>query len=126
MELRVPPIKNHYCKKTRLDFGIENRQEDLDLLHSMPTTKQHGASRTERLTKYMQLPFETRERRPGCEIYMVPVVVRTFGGGIKVLKVNLKKKFDKNELLDKVAVMMQKTVLMDCKSMARRVMSDLI
>ena len=85
-----------------------------------------GVNRTERLTKYMQLPFETRERRPGCEIYMVPVVVRTLGSGIKVLKVNLKKIFDKNELLDEVVAMMQKTVLMDSKSMVRRVMSDLI
>ena len=74
----------------------------------------------------MQLPFETRERRPVCEIYMVPVVVRTLGSGIKVLKVNLKKIFDKNELLDEVVAMMQKTVLMDSKSMVRRVMSDLI
>ena len=74
----------------------------------------------------MQLPFETRERRPGCEIYMVPVVVRTLGSGIIVLKVNLKKIFDKNELLDEVVAMMQKTVLMDSKSMVRRVMSDLI
>ena len=57
---------------------------------------------------------------------MVPVVVRTLGSGIKVLKVNLKKIFDKNELLDEVVAMMQKTVLMDSKSMVRRVMSDLI
>ena len=51
------------------------------------------AKRTEKLAKYRQLAFETRERRPGHEIYMVPVVVKALGGGIKVLKVDLKKIF---------------------------------
>ena len=41
MGLRVPPIKNHYCKKTRIDFGTDNWQEDLDLWRGMPTTKQY-------------------------------------------------------------------------------------
>ena len=57
---------------------------------------------------------------------MVPVVVGAFGGGIKVLKVDLKKIFDNNKQLDEVVAVMQKTVLMDSESIFRRVMSGLI
>ena len=38
-----------------------------------------------------------RERRPGYEIYVVPVVVAALGGGIKALKVDLKKIFNNNK-----------------------------
>ena len=68
------------------------------------------------MTKYRQLAFETRERRPGYEIYVVSVVVGALGGGIKALKVNLKKIFNNNDLLDEVVAVMQKTVLMDSES----------
>ena len=81
-----------------------------------PQQNNIGAKRTEKLTKYRQLAFETRERYPGYEIYVVPVVVGALGGGIKALKVNLKKIFDNNELLDEVVAMIQKTVLMDRES----------
>ena len=57
---------------------------------------------------------------------MVPVVVGTLDGGIKALKVDLKKIFNNNELLDEVFAVMQKTVLMDSESIDGRVMSSLI
>ena len=44
---------------------------------------------------------------------MVPVVVGALGGYIKELKVDLRKIIASTELVDKVAAMMQKTVLMD-------------
>ena len=92
----------------------------------MPTTNNIGAKRAEKWKKYRQLAFETRERHPGYEMYVVPVVVRALGGGIKALKVNLMKIFNNNELLDEVVAVMQKTVLMDSESIVRRVMSGLI
>ena len=76
--------------------------------------------------KYRQLAFETRERRPVYEIYVVPVVVGALGGGIKALKVDLKKIFDNNKLLEGVIAVMQKAVLVDSESIVRRVMSGLI
>ena len=91
-----------------------------------PEQNNIGAKRAEKMTQYRQLAFETRERRPGYEIYEVPVVVGVLGGVIKVLKVDLKKIFDNNELLDEVVGLMQKTVLMDRESAIRRVMSGLI
>ena len=92
----------------------------------MPTTKQHWSKRTEKLTKYRQLAFETREQRPGYKIYVVPVVVGALGGDIKALKVNLKKIFGNNELLEEVVAVMQKTVLMDSESIVQRVIPGLI
>ena len=91
-----------------------------------PQQNNIGAKRTEKLKKYRRLAFETRERRPGYEIYVVPVVVGALGGGIKALKVDLKKIFNNNELLKEVVVVMQKTVLMDSESIFRRVMSGFI
>ena len=54
----------------------------------MPTTKKHwvkeeAAKKTEKLTKYRELAFETRERRPGYEIYVAPVIVNALGSGVK-------------------------------------------
>ena len=66
--------------------------------------------------KYRQLAFKTRERRPGYEIYVLLVVVRALGGGIKALKVDLKKVLDNNELLDEVVAVMKKAVLLDSES----------
>ena len=54
---------------------------------------------------------------------MVLVLVGALDSDIKVLKVDLKKVFDKNELLDEVVVMMQKTFLMDSKSTVCLVLS---
>ena len=90
-----------------------------------PQQNNIGSKRTENLTKYRQLAFE-RERRPGYEIYVVPVVIGALGGGIKALEVDLKKIFDNNKLLEEVVAVMQKTVLMDSESIVRRVMSGLI
>ena len=53
-----------------------------------PQQNSIGPKRTEKLAKYRQLAFETRERRPGYETHVVPVVVGSLGGGIKALKVD--------------------------------------
>ena len=59
------------------------------------------------------------------EIYVVPVVVGALGRGIKALT---KGRFEEgnNKLLDEVAAMMEKAVLMDSESIVRRVISGLI
>ena len=70
--------------------------------------------------------FKTRERRPGYVIYVVLVVVGALSGGVKALNVDLLKVLDNNELLDEVVAVMQKTVLLDSKSIVQRAMSGLI
>ena len=72
----------------------------------------------EKLTKYRQLEFETRERRPGYVIKVVPVIIGALGGGMKMLKTELKTVFNDQELVDKIAGEMQ--------SIIRRVISGFI
>ena len=38
---------------------------------------------TDKLTRYRQLAFETRERRPGYTVTIVPVIIGALGGGMK-------------------------------------------
>ena len=111
-------IKFHLRKTTtarRPNLILELKADKKVWICVMACSQQNnvGAKRTEKLTKYRQLAFEMRGRRPGYKIYVVPVVVRALGGGIKALKVDLKKIFENNELLDEVIAMMQKTVLME-------------
>ena len=112
----------------RLDLILEFKTDKKIWICDMAWPRQNNieARRTEKLTEYGQLAFETRERRPGYEICVVPVVVGALGSGIKALKVVLKKIFNNNALLDEVVAVMQKPVLMDSESTFRRVMSGLI
>ena len=91
-----------------------------------PEKNDIGAKRAEKMTKYRQIAFKTRERRPGYKVYIVPVVVGALGGGIKVLRFDLKKIFENNELLEEIIAKIQKTILMDSESIIQRVISGLI
>ena len=91
-----------------------------------PEKNNIGAKRAEKMTKYRQIAFKTRERRPGYKVYIVPVVVGALGGGIKVLRFDLKKIFENNELLEEIIAKIQKTILMDSESIIQRVISGLI
>ena len=42
-----------------------------------------AAKRNEKVTKYRQLAFDLRERRPGYNITIVPIVIGALRGGIK-------------------------------------------
>ena len=91
-----------------------------------PQQNNIGAKKAEKTTKYRQIAFETRERRPGYKLHIVPVVVGALVGGIKTLRFELKKIFENNELLYKIIVIMQRAVLMDSESIIQRVISGLI
>ena len=70
--------------------------------------------------------LETKERHPGYVIKVVPVITSALGGGMKMMKTELKTVFNDQELVDKIAGEMQRTVLMDSQSIIRRVISGLI
>ena len=55
--------------------------------------------RLEKLTKYRQLDYESRERHPEYEIMVVPQVIRTVGGGIRKTMVDIGKVFESKVLL---------------------------
>ena len=80
----------------------------------------------EKLTKYRQLAFQMRERHPGYIIKVIPVIICALGDGMKMLKTELKTVFNNQELVDKIAGEIQRTVLMDSKSIICGVISGLI
>ena len=80
----------------------------------------------EKLTKYRQLAFELRERRPGYDVQVVPVIIGALGGGIKMTISEVSKLFENHENVERIVGEMQKTVLMDSESTIRRVLSGLV
>ena len=69
--------------------------------------------------KYAQLAYELRERRPGCKITVLPLIMKS--AMVELLNV-----LNKNELEKQVAGEMQKTILMDSESTICKVLSGLI
>ena len=112
----------------RPDLILELKENKKIWISDMACPPQNNieTKRIEKMTKYRQLAFETRDQRPSYDVYVLPVVIGALGGGIKTLRKDLKKVFHNNELLDEVVGTMQKTLLMDSESIIRRVMSGLI
>ena len=123
---RVPPAQDDNLK--RPDLILETKEDRKVLISDMacPPQQNIDMKRMEKLTKYRQLAFETRERRPGYVIKVVPVIIDALGGGMKMLKTELKTVFKDQELVDNIAGEMQRTVLMDSESIIHRVISGLM
>ena len=100
-------IKQSWCGTSSSTYEKPQLQEVLELniakiwMCDMACPQQNniGAKRAEKTTKYRQIAFETRERRPGYKVHIVSVVVGALVGGIKALRFDLKKIFENNELL---------------------------
>ena len=80
----------------------------------------------EKLTKYQQLAFEMRERRPGYMVMVIPVVIGVLGGGIKKTISELSRLITKRDVVLRTVSEMQKTILMDSESIIGKVMSRLV
>ena len=91
-----------------------------------PQQQNIEAKQLEKLTKYTQLAYELRERRPGYKITVIPLMIGALGGGMKSAMVELSNALNKNELAKQVAEEIQKTILMDSESTIRKVLSGLI
>ena len=89
-----------------------------------------AAKRYEKVTKYRQLALELRERRPGYNITIVPVVIGALGGGIKEVLRDVERVFSEHSEPERSAEItvaeMQKTILMDGESMIGKVLSGLV
>ena len=112
----------------RPDLILEDKQQKKIWVCDMACPQQRNVEtkRVEKLTKYRQLAFEMRERRPGYEILIIPIVIGALGGGIKQAILDLGKIFSNEELSKKTICEMQKTVLMDSETITRKVLSGLI
>ena len=107
---------------------LEEKEEKRIWICDMACMQQHNleTKRAERLTKYRQLAFEMRERRPGYGVIVIPIVVGALGGGLKKMISELSKLITKRETVMRTVSEMQKTILMDSESIIRKVMSGLV
>ena len=80
--------------------------------------------RLEKRTNYRQLAFEIRERKP--ELKVVPLVLRVFGGDLKEMLKELENMFEKDDLCERIEAETQKIILMDSKTIIRKVLSGLV
>lgn len=112
----------------RPDLILEDKENKKIWICDMACPQQRNieAKRLEKLTKYRQLAYETRERRPQHEITVVPLVIGALGGGIKQIMVDMGKIFENKNILKQTICEMQKTVLMDSETTSRKVLSGLI
>ena len=68
------------------------------------------AKRLEKLAKYRQLAYESRERHPEYEIVVMPMVIGALGGGITQIMVNIGKMLKNIDLLERTICKSQKTI----------------
>ena len=91
-----------------------------------PQQRNIETKRIEKLTKYRQLAFETRERLPDYVVTVVPLIIGALGGGMHQVAKDVGIIFENNDVTKKTICEMQKTVLMDNETTARKVLSGLI
>ena len=82
--------------------------------------------RLKKRTNYRQLAFKIRERRPGFIVKVVPLVISLFGGGITEILKELENMSEKDDLCERIVVEMQKKILMDSKTIIRKVLLGLV
>ena len=121
-----------HLRKTRTarrpDLILEEKGEKRIWICDMACPQQHKleTKRAEKLTKYRQLVFEMRERRPGYMVTVIPVGIGALGGGIKKTISELSRSITKRDVVLRTVSEMQKTILMDSESIIRKVMSGLV
>ena len=91
-----------------------------------PQQQNIATKRLTKLTKYRQLAFETRERRAGYNVMVVPLIIGALGGGMRQIAKDLGMIFENNDIKQKTICEMQKTILMDSETMVRKEISGLI
>ena len=116
----------------RPDLVLDDKERKKIWICDMACPQQANiaAKRNEKVTKYRQLAFELRERRPGYNITIVPVVIGALGGGIKEVLHDVERVFSEHsepeQLAEITVAEMQKTMLIDSESMFRKVLSGLV
>ena len=112
----------------RPDLILEDKEKKKIWICDMAFSQQRNieTKRIEKLTKYRQLAFETRERLPDYVATVVPLIIGALGGGMSQVAKDVGMIFENNDVTKKTICEMQKTVLMDSETTARKVLSGLI
>ena len=112
----------------RPDLVLEDKEKKYIWMCDMACPQEINVEekRNEKQTKYRQLAFELRERRVGYNIIVVPLVIDALGGGVKETIQQIERIFGKGDWGKMIVGEMQKTILMDSKSIVRKVLSGLV
>ena len=112
----------------RPDLILEDKEKKYSWMCGMACPQEINVEekRNEKQTKYRQLAFELRERRVGYNIVVVPLVIGALGGGVKETIQQIERIFGKGDWGKRIVGEMQKTILMDSKSIIRKVLSGLV
>ena len=108
-------IEFHLCKiatTRRPDLTLEGKAKKQIWICNMACSQQQNieAKRLEKLAKYRQLAYESRERHPEYEIVVMPMVIGALGGGITQIMVNIGKMLKNIDLLERTICKSQKTI----------------
>ena len=112
----------------RSDLILEDKEKKKIWICDMACPQQRNikTKRIEKLTKYRQLAFETRERRPDYVVTVVPLIIGALGGGMRQVAKDVGMIFENNDVAKKTICEMQKTVLMNSETSTTKVLSGLI
>lgn len=79
-----------------------------------------------KLRKYQQLVFETRKKRPGYGVEVIPVIIGCMGGGVEKTSKAVAKVIEGERNVTRIVRTMQQTVLMEGETIIRKVLSGLV
>ena len=82
----------------RHDLILEDKKSKKIFICDIACPQQQNieATQLEKLTKYTELAYELRERRPGYKITVIPLIIGALGGGMKSAMVELSNVLNKN------------------------------
>ena len=112
----------------RPDLTLEDRAKKKIWIVDMACPQEHNISdkHREKLNKYQQLTFTTREKRPGYDVKILPMIIGCLGGGMQRLAEQVAMIIkDKNDV-EGVCQNMQKTVLVESETIMNKVISGII
>ena len=121
----------NFRKKTtsgRPDLMLEEKQTKSIWICDMTCSQENNIKkkRLEKRTNYRQLAFEIRERKPGFKVKVASPVIIIFSGGLKEMLKELENMFERDDLCEKIGPEMQKKILMNSKTIIRKVLSGLV
>ena len=112
----------------RPDLTLEDDANKKIWIIDMACPQKHNINdkRREKLNKYPQLIFTTREKRPGYNVEILPVIIGCLGGGIKRLEEQVAKIMKDKKDVEGLCQNMQKTVLMDSETIMKKFTNGII
>ena len=114
-------------KSRRPDLILEDYDEKYIYIVDMAVPMEVNVEKKKRskLTKYQQLAYEIRMRRPGFKVYIIPLIIGGCGRGAESTLLELKKYFPAT-ISNAILKEMVKTVVIHSESIIRKVVSGLI